>query len=190
MMLSSIILIGPFGAGKSTIGELLAQQLGLPNVSLDSMQHYYRDLGFDHDEFARVGGFEYTYESYVYFQTFFPGAVERLLAEHPGAVIDLGAGHTVYDDPEKLAAVKRLLHPYPNVILLLPSPDPDESVRVLKARVAERQVGEGFRDSSFDYFDFWVRHPSNRELAKFVVYTEGKTPQQTAGEVRELLGLR
>ena len=33
-----IILIGPIGAGKSTVGELLAQQLNIPQVSMDDVR--------------------------------------------------------------------------------------------------------------------------------------------------------
>lgn len=185
-----VILIGPFGVGKSTIGELLAKRLELPSVSLDTLGYYYNELGFDKSMFERCGGYSYSYESYIYFQTFFPAAIERLLREHPHAVIDLGAGHTVFVNPAMQARVKHLLAPIPNVVLLLPSPDPDESVAVLKARVAERQVGEGFRDSAFDYFDFWVKHPANRELAKIIVYTAGKTPAETAEEVLAAVDMR
>ncbi len=36
----------------------------------------------------------------------------------------------------------------------------------------------------------FVRHPSNYKLAKYVVYTEGKTPQETAEEILAVVGLR
>ncbi|HEY1408430.1 MAG TPA: shikimate kinase [Promineifilum sp.] len=38
---SEIILIGPIGAGKSTIGRLLAERLGLPQVSMDDIRYRY-----------------------------------------------------------------------------------------------------------------------------------------------------
>ena len=45
-----IILIGPIGAGKSTLGGLLAEKLGLPQVSLDDLRFdYFREIGYDED---------------------------------------------------------------------------------------------------------------------------------------------
>jgi shikimate kinase len=47
-MPSDIILIGPIGAGKSTVGSLLAVQLGLPQCSMDERRwHYYKEIGYD-----------------------------------------------------------------------------------------------------------------------------------------------
>lgn len=37
-----MILIGPTGAGKSTVGKLVAAQPGLPQHSLDELRHQYR----------------------------------------------------------------------------------------------------------------------------------------------------
>ncbi len=35
----------------------------------------------------------------------------------------------------------------------------------------------------------FVRHPANGRLAKQVVYTEGKTPEETCEEIVELIGV-
>ena len=44
---SDIILIGPIGTGKSTLGRLLAAKLGLPQVSMDDVRwDYYREIGY------------------------------------------------------------------------------------------------------------------------------------------------
>lgn len=47
-MRSEIVLIGPPFVGKSTTGKLVAQELGIPQVSLDDLRwDYYREIGFD-----------------------------------------------------------------------------------------------------------------------------------------------
>ena len=45
-----IILIGPVGAGKSTIAQLLSEVLKIPNVDLDHIaEKYYQENGFGSD---------------------------------------------------------------------------------------------------------------------------------------------
>ena len=47
-MNSTIILIGPLGAGKSTVWHLLAEKLGLPQCSVDDVRwKYYEEIGYD-----------------------------------------------------------------------------------------------------------------------------------------------
>lgn len=47
----TIILIGPMSAGKSTIGKLLAEKLGIPQYSVDDVRwDYYREIGYDEAE--------------------------------------------------------------------------------------------------------------------------------------------
>ena len=173
-----IVLIGPFGAGKSTIGDLLARRLTLHSVSLDLHQYYYRELGFDREEFMRRGGATLSHEADLYFQTFFPGAVERLLEEHHNCIFDLGAGHTVFEDQTLFARVRQALAPYRNVVLVLPSPDREESIRVLRERERQRKANPQFLSDDFDYFGHWVKSHCNYDLAKITVYTEGKTPNR------------
>jgi shikimate kinase len=186
--MSSIILIGPFGAGKSTIAELLAARLQRPTESLDRHPEYYRDAGWDRDEFRRIARTVSPKAADRYFQTFFPAALERLLAEYPQHIIDLGAGHTVYDDEALFARVRHALAPYRHVVLLLPSPDLDESVRVLRERARSKPGADYFLESDFDYFSHWVKSHCNFDLATRTLYTEGQTPAQTTGALIAALG--
>jgi shikimate kinase len=173
-----VILIGPVNAGKSTLAALLAKRLGATTVSLDEVcSQYFEEAGYDEsvarEHFQRggqAGALEYVIQ-------FYPAAVERILAEYPRSVIELGAGHTVYEDPDPLARVKRALAPYPNVVLLLPSSDPDESLRILGARESNPYPEILAMNERF------VRHRSNYELARITVYTESKTTDQTCSEV-------
>jgi shikimate kinase len=181
-MRSEIILIGPIGVGKSTQGELLAAHLGLPQCAIDDHRWtYYQEIGYDEllaKHLRESGGFIALYR---YWKPFEAHAVERLLSEHHNCVIDFGAGHSVYDEPELFQRVQCALAPYANVVLLLPSPDLEESVQIL-----HQQQGHSV-SCDFDFTDYFVKHPANHALAKFVVYTQGKTPVETRDEILRLV---
>lgn len=187
-MRTEIVLIGPFGAGKSTIGRLLAEHFKIPDVSMDSHKEWYAELGWEPAEFKRIWKEESPHAADRYFHTFFPDAVERLLTTYHDCVFDLGAGHTVYEDEALFERVRQLLEPFKNVVLVLPISDLDESVRILREREAGRNVGPYFLNSTeFDYFAHWVKSHCNFDLAKYTIYTEGKTPEQSRDEVLALV---
>lgn len=106
-------------------------------------------------------------------------AVERLLSDYSRCVFDFGAGHSVFEDPVLFARVKRLLAEFKYVILLLPSSDPGESQQIL----AQRWEDELNTPDLIDMNRHFLCHPSNRELATHVVYTESKTPEETCEEI-------
>lgn len=206
-MPSDIVLIGPLRAGKSTAGKLLAQKLELPFHEIDTLRwQYYKEIGFEMAEVERILAKDGVAGVYRHWKPFEAHAVERLLAEHSGCVFALGGGHSVYEDAALFEKVRKVLEPYDNVVLLLPSPDLDESVRLLRERSRvkpfKRFLSKARRTLSsllqgklprkprvaqggeqIDLIDHFVRHPSNHDLAKIVVYTQGKTPEQTCEEV-------
>lgn len=181
-MKTPIILIGPIGAGKSTLGRLLAARLNLPQRSMDDLRFdYYKEIGYDEalaQQKQDSGGF---WALYAYWKPFEAYAVERLLSEDPNCVVDFGAGHSVYEDDTLFARVQKVLAPVQNVILLLPSPDLDESIVLLNAG------DEGLRDMNPNINEHFVRHPSNQLLAKFTIYTKGKTAEESCDEVLKLI---
>jgi shikimate kinase len=179
-----IVLIGPIGAGKSTIGKLLAERLNLPQVAMDDVRFgYYKEIGYDEalaDELGRREGFAGKYRYWKPFEIY---AVERVLSEHRDCVIDFGGGHSVYEDDAMFDRARWALAPYANVVLLLPSPDLDESVRVLRER-----HGGPIIDNGLDFDEHFVKHHSNHDLATITIYTKDRTPQQTCDEIlRRLL---
>lgn len=173
-----IVLIGPSGCGKSTIAALLAKRLGLPRRSIDEVRwKYYDEIGYDTDVARYKHSQEGFWGLYRYWKPFEAYAVKRLLQEFRDCVFDLGGGNSVYEDDGLFEQVRELLAPYSHVILLLPSPDTNESLQILNARNtydsdSQREVNEHF-----------VRHHSNYDLAKLIVYTQGKTPDETCDEI-------
>lgn len=180
-MPSDIILIGPQSVGKSTVGRLLAARLNLPQVSMDELRWgYYDEIGYD-KALAEQKKREGAWSIIQYWKPFEAYAVERLLADHSRCVIDFGAGHSVYEELALFQRVQRALAAYPHVVLLLPSPDPNESLRILHER--NRMLPEDIRRTN----EHFVRHPANSILAKFTVYTKAKTPEETCSEILELV---
>lgn len=185
MTKADIILIGPPNTGKSTLGKLLAEALGVPQVSLDDLRWgYYKEIGYD-ETLAQRLRVEVGFAAKVwYWKQFDVYAVERVLADHQNCVIDFGAGHSIYESTEQMARAQRALAPYPNVVLILPSPDIDESRELLHARWPIP-----YDPNQFDFIDYFLRSPSNAALAKYVVYTKDRTPQQTRDEILSRLAV-
>jgi hypothetical protein len=78
--------------------------------------------------------------------------------------------------------VKQAIAPCPNVILLLPSADLDQSVRLLRERCLSERGSDWIQDG-YDFIEHWVKDSHNHDLATMTVFTEGKTPIETCGEI-------
>jgi hypothetical protein len=77
----------------------------------------------------------------------------------------------------------KLVAPYPNVFLLMPEPDPQASTRILLERLAV----EVLIDDKIEVMERLVHHPAHFFLARAVIYTSGKTPEQTCEEIISLI---
>jgi hypothetical protein len=181
--LSDIILIGPIRSGKSTIGKLLAERLDVPQISMDALcWDYYREIGF-YEPDVTVNGPDGMIASRFHLY-----ALGRLLADHRECVIDLGAGHSVYREPADLLRIQKALAAYPNIFLLLPSPDLQVSADILAERSADNRWLQSFiQEKGWNPNEFFLSHLSNVSLTKHVLYTEGKSPGQTCDEILRLL---
>lgn len=186
-MHKTIILIGPMCAGKSTIAPLLAERLGLSTRALDDLRwDYYDEIGFDHARAKAIVESEQGMLGVLaYSKPFEVHAVERALVDYPDCILDFGAGHSVQEDAALFARLENALAPYPHVILILPTADLDEATRLLNERFAAlllREVGV-VDDKLLALNEHFVKHPSNHQLATMVVYTQGKTPDETCDEI-------
>ena len=182
-MKKDIILIGPMNAGKSVLGRLLAEALNLPQVSLDDIRWgYYEEIGYDNEKAGEIHENEGVDGLLRYWKPFEAHSVARLLEDHENCIFDFGAGHSVYEEEDLFARVESALSPYENVILVIPSPDPDESIAILRQRPFEGPL------FALDINEHFVRHPSNERLAKHIVYTKDKTPEESRDEILKLIG--
>lgn len=172
-----VILIGPIGTGKSTLGKLLAERLDRPQVSLDQIRwDYYKEIGYDEAVQREIGEREGFAGVYRYWKRFEAHAVARALQDHQTCVLDFGAGHSVYEDETLFAQVQGLLAPQPNIVLILPSPNVEESVAILKARNTPKI-------ENVPITRYLVTHPAFRTLATQILYTQGQTPAESCAEI-------
>ncbi|MFJ6148736.1 3-dehydroquinate synthase [Streptomyces anulatus] len=163
-----VVLVGPMGVGKSTVGELLAARLGTT----------YRDT--DADVVAEAGKpiAEIFYdEGEEHFRALERRAVAAAVAGHPG-VLSLGGG-AVLD-----GATRELLAGRPVVYL---SMDVDEAVRRVGLGAARPLLAVNPRRQWRELMD--ARRHLYEEVARTVVPTDENTPEEVAQAIIDALEL-
>lgn len=180
----TIILIGPMATGKSTVAKELAKITKLRRVPMDHVRwYYYIQDGFDVVYDESLDSFT---ERVEYWKEFEAKAVRKIVTEFPGSIIDFGAGHSHFPKEEHFKIAKDALAPFQNIFLLLPSESKDESLEICNQRLQERSKRE-LKESEVQVNKNFIFHSSNYDLAKHIVYTKDKKPQETAQEIIELL---
>lgn len=178
-----IILIGPIKAGKSTLSSFLSDyKPKSPILSLDDLRwgEYgeYPQFGYDNKRAYQIEKKEGFMGLYRYWKQFEIKLVEKSLTKYKDCIFNFGGGHSVYEDPDHFSRAERVLKPFINVFLIMPSIDKDESIAILNSEIKNPQVRE--------VNEHFVRHESNYLLAKKTVFTKGKSPKETAEEILEL----
>lgn len=185
-MHTPIVLIGPMAAGKSTIAALLSEKLGIPRFEVDEHRWtYYAAQGYDNRAGEKIYAEQGINGLIKHWKPYEAETVVRIINDQPDSVIDFGAGHSVYEDAGLFAKVEAVLKPLPNVILLLPSADLDESVRICNECFIAQLSGENIEPDAdtLALNEHFVKHPSNGRLAKLTIYTEGKSAEDTVAEI-------
>jgi shikimate kinase len=161
-----VVLVGPPGAGKSTVMLLLAERLGLP--SRDTDDDVSRSAGKSIPDLFLEDGEET-------FRALESQAVRAALAEHEG-VLALGGGSVL--DPE----VRELLAGL--AVVFLDVSISDAAPRIGFNRDRPLLLGNP-RGQWMKLMD--ARRPLYDEVAAITVVTDGKTPEQVVDEVLRLL---
>ncbi|MGW7104375.1 shikimate kinase [Streptomyces sp. NPDC054838] len=164
-----IVLVGPMGSGKSTVGGLLAGRLGVP----------YRDTDAD---IVAAEGREiadlFVDEGEPYFRELERRAVAAAVAEHTG-VLALGGG-AVLDE-----GTRELLAGLPVAYL---SMDVEEAVRRVGLGAARPLLAVNPRRQWRELMD--ARRHLYTEVARVVVTTDDRTPEEVAQAVLDALELK
>ena len=176
-----VILIGPIGAGKTTIGRIVAEKLGVNFYSLDEEEKSYTlSHGYSDDYYETLRREQGLIAADKYRRSFFVEAIKSFLAAHDQGILELGGGHPIALNSTEQETIKKLLEPYKKVIFLMPTENIEEALDILKKR---NQLTEPAEDLNTIYFKdktFW-------EIAKYIVYTKGRTVHETAKEVLEYI---
>ncbi|KAF5243601.1 hypothetical protein FANTH_8181 [Fusarium anthophilum] len=182
----TIILIGPEGAGKTTIGKVLSEKLNRKLFSLDRhRKELYAPFNYDDTRANNLYEQEGVEALLKYWKYFEYRAVVDILQNSLkpgdrfyGKILDFGAGHSIFENNEELDRVGELISPYRGVFLILPCEDMDEALRIIEER----------RGHELSYNRHFLGHPSNKTLAKHIIYTKDISLERSADEILGFLG--
>lgn len=164
-----VVLVGPMGVGKSTVGQLLAERLGVG----------YRDT--DDDIVAEQGrtiAEIFVDEGEAAFRAIEKAAVHRALAEHEG-VLALGGGSILDADTRALLGGQRVVYL---------SMDVEEAVKRTGLNAARPLLAVNPRKQWRELME--ARRSLYEEVATAVVATDGRTPEEVTQVALDALELK
>ena len=178
-----IVLIGPMGAGKTTLSRALSEAVGVPYAPLDWVGFHamVRD-GLD----VRAYEADETWaDKHRRRMPHLIAAVEDAIRSFPEFLLDFGAGHAHFETEDEQARLRSVLGPLPNVFLVMPCADPAEAEAICLARDKARwaKAGHEWDATRAPYHRAFVRSEAFREVAKHTVLTEGRSVQDCVAEM-------
>lgn len=165
----AVVLVGPMGVGKSTVGQLLAERLGVA----------YRDTD---DDIVTAEGRTiaeiFVDDGEAAFRTIEKRTVHTALAEHEG-VLALGGGAILDADTRALLAGHRVVYL---------SMDVEEAVKRTGLNAARPLLAVNPRKQWRELME--ARRHLYEEVATAVVPTDGRTPEEVTQAALDALELK
>ncbi|MCL2543492.1 MAG: shikimate kinase [Nocardioidaceae bacterium] len=165
-----VVLVGPMGAGKSTVAAILADRWGLPARDTDTdvevaQRRSIQEIFVDDGEAA--------------FRALERAAVADALAEHDG-VLSLGGGAVLAPETRQLLAGHTV------VFLRVGLANAVKRVGLGESRPVLNQAIGGVRTRVKALLD--ERTPIYESVASISVDTDGRSPEDVAAEIAERIG--
>ena len=172
-MYGTIVLTGPIGVGKSTQGRLLADKLGKPLCVYDEIKDAYRyKIGLSREKALAIHAEHGTYAMLEYMNEFKSRILQPIIDDHPGHIIDLGAGAHCFDEAHQVERARQAFAPVDDVVLLMPSRDLATNIKSLP----------GLREN-YEVNTFLIMHPTNELFATRTIYTRNRSPEEVLEEI-------
>ncbi len=163
-----IILIGYMGSGKTSVGQILSEKLGLPLLDTDAMIVEERGMSVN-DIFASRGE--------AFFRLLESELLERIAGMEEPVVLSTGGGLPM--TPQNREPLRNL-----GMVVYLQA-EPEEILRRLEHDDTRPLLAQGDRGEKIrSMLD--IRGPVYRETAAHTVRTDGKTCAQIADEIIKL----
>ncbi|MFC5219453.1 shikimate kinase [Streptomyces coerulescens] len=164
-----VVLVGPMGVGKSTVGQQLAERLGVGYRDTDD------DIVAEQDRtIAEI----FVDEGEPAFRAIEKQAVRRALTEHDG-VLALGGGSILDEDTRALLAGQRVVYL---------SMDVEEAVKRTGLNAARPLLAVNPRKQWRELME--ARRHLYEEVATAVVATDGRTPEEVTQAALDALELK
>lgn len=180
-----IIFLGAIFSGKSTIAQLLSERIMIRRIPMDRVRwYYYFKYGYD------LKKEKYYFENNLfdlrdkYWKFFDINTLEDVLIDFKDSIIDLGAGHSFYENEEYFLRAKKVFNKLSNTFLLLPTENKKESVRICNKRIMENEY---YDSNILSLNEKFIHSKCNYELSKNIIYTENKNYEEIINEIESKL---